>query len=95
MMHSAESVRRFQLVYSQWETGSGKKTFYRVTPLNLEQPTSQNSIADLPLVTYQERDRDPLWFEGRPTADPKKRRRRDHQGGHRDCQGDRAWRRVR
>jgi CRP-like cAMP-binding protein len=53
MMHSAESVRPFQLVYSQWETGSGKKTFYRVTPLNLEQPTSQNSIANLPLVTYQ------------------------------------------
>jgi CRP-like cAMP-binding protein len=52
MMHSAESVRPFQLVYSQWETGSGKKTFYRVTPLSLEQPTSQNSIAD-PLVTYQ------------------------------------------
>src|SRR5262249_25674899 len=53
MMHSAESVRPFQLVYSQWETGSGKKTFYRVTPLNLELPTSQYSIADLPLVTYQ------------------------------------------
>jgi CRP-like cAMP-binding protein len=53
MMHSAESVRPFQLVYSQWKTGSGKKTFYCVTPLNLEQPTSQYSIADLPLVTYQ------------------------------------------
>ena len=53
MMHSAESVRPFQLVYSQWETSSGKKTFYRVTPLNLEQPNSQNSIANLPLVTYQ------------------------------------------
>jgi CRP-like cAMP-binding protein len=53
MLHSAESLRPFQLLYSRWETGSGKKTFYRVTPLNLEQPTSQNSIANLPLVTYQ------------------------------------------
>jgi CRP-like cAMP-binding protein len=53
MMHSAESVRQFQVVNSHWETGSGKKTFYRVTPLNLEQPNSQNSIANLPLVTYQ------------------------------------------
>jgi CRP-like cAMP-binding protein len=53
MLHSAESLRPFQLLYSRWETGSGKKTFYRVTPLNLKQPTSQSSIAALPLVTYQ------------------------------------------
>src|SRR5262249_50736518 len=51
--HSAELVRPFQVVNSHRETGSGKKTFYHVTPLNLEQPTSQNSIANLPLVTYQ------------------------------------------
>jgi len=55
MLHSAESLRPSQVVNSPWETGSenGKKTFHRVTPLNLEQPTSQYSIADLPLVTYQ------------------------------------------
>jgi CRP-like cAMP-binding protein len=53
MMHSAESVRPFQLVFSQWEIGSGKKTVYPVKPPNLEQPTYQNSIANLPLVTYQ------------------------------------------
>ena len=54
MMHSAESLRPFLVVNSPWETGSenGKETFHRVTPLN-EQPTSQYSIADLPLVTYQ------------------------------------------
>ena len=49
MLHSAESLR--PLVNSQWETGreNGEKTFHRAT----EWPTSQSSIAALPLVTYQ------------------------------------------
>jgi CRP-like cAMP-binding protein len=49
MLRSAESLR--PLVNSQWETGreNGEKTFHRAT----EWPTSQSSIAALPLVTYQ------------------------------------------
>ena len=53
MLRSAESLR--PLVNSQWETGgeNSEKTIHRATPLNSEEPTSQNSIAALPLVTYQ------------------------------------------
>ena len=55
MMHSAESVRPFQVANSHWETGgeNSEKTTHRATPLNSEEPTSQDSIAALPLVTYQ------------------------------------------
>src|SRR6516225_12392176 len=55
MLHSSELVRPFQVVNSHWETGSGnrEKTTHRATPLNSEEPTSQSSIAALPLVTYQ------------------------------------------
>jgi CRP/FNR family transcriptional regulator, cyclic AMP receptor protein len=55
MLHSSELVRPFQVVNAHWDTrgeNSEKKT-YRTTPLNSEVPTSQNSIAALPLVTYQ------------------------------------------
>jgi DNA invertase Pin-like site-specific DNA recombinase len=34
------------------------------------------------------------WFENRPAVDPQEGRRRDRQGGHRDCQGDRLRRRI-
>jgi CRP-like cAMP-binding protein len=55
MLHSAESLRQFQVVNSHWETGSEnrEKTIYRATPLNFEEPASQSNIAALPLVTYQ------------------------------------------
>ena len=55
MLHSSELVRPFQVVNSPWETGSenSEKTTYRATPLNPEEPTSQSSIAALPVVTYQ------------------------------------------
>jgi CRP-like cAMP-binding protein len=55
MLHSSELVRPFQVVNSHWETGSehSEKTTHRATPLNSEEPTSQSSIAALPLVTYQ------------------------------------------
>ena len=55
MLHSAESLRQFQVVNSHWETGSEnrEKRIYRATPLNFEEPASQSTISALPLVTYQ------------------------------------------
>jgi CRP-like cAMP-binding protein len=55
MLHFSELVRPFQVVNSHWETGSenSEKTTPRATPLNSEEPTSQSSIAALPVVTYQ------------------------------------------
>ena len=55
MLHSPELLHPFQVVNSQWETGSenNEKLIHRATPLNSEKPTSQNGIAALPLVTYQ------------------------------------------
>jgi CRP-like cAMP-binding protein len=52
MLRSAELLRPFQVVNSHWETGSenSEKTIHRATP---QEPTPQNSIAALPLVTYQ------------------------------------------
>ena len=53
MLHSSELVRPFQVVI--WDTSgeNSEKKIHRTTPLNSEEPTSQNSIASLPLVTYQ------------------------------------------
>jgi hypothetical protein len=98
MLHSSELVRPFQVVNSHWDTSgeNSEKKIHRTTPLNSEEPTSQNSIAALPLVTYQAGET--VIADGSRTARVlilKKGRRRDHQGEHRDCQGDRAWRRVR
>jgi CRP/FNR family transcriptional regulator, cyclic AMP receptor protein len=45
MLHVPELVRPFQVVNSHWQTVS--------EPLNSEEPASQNSIAALPVVTYQ------------------------------------------
>jgi CRP/FNR family transcriptional regulator, cyclic AMP receptor protein len=45
MLHIHELVRPFQVVNSHWQTVS--------EPHNSEEPASQNSIAALPLVTYQ------------------------------------------
>jgi CRP/FNR family transcriptional regulator, cyclic AMP receptor protein len=55
MLHSSELVRRFQVVNSHWDTSgeNSEKKIHRTTPLSSEEPTSQNSIAALPLVTYQ------------------------------------------
>jgi CRP-like cAMP-binding protein len=55
MLHSSELVRPFQVVNSHWDTSgeNSEKKNHRTTPLNSEKPTSQNSIAALPLVTYQ------------------------------------------
>src|SRR5262249_593589 len=55
MLNSSELERPFQVVNSHWETGSenSEKTTHRAKPTNLEKPTPQNSIANLPLVTYQ------------------------------------------
>ena len=55
MLHSSELVRPFQVVNSHWDTvgENGEKKILCTTPLNSEEPTSQNSIAALPLVTYQ------------------------------------------
>ena len=55
MLHSPELLRPFQVANSHWETGgeNSEKIIHRATPLNSEEPTSQNSIAALPLVTYQ------------------------------------------
>jgi CRP/FNR family transcriptional regulator, cyclic AMP receptor protein len=55
MLHSSELVRPFQVVNSHWDTigENSEKKIHRTTPLNSEEPTSQNSIAALPLVTYQ------------------------------------------
>ena len=55
MLHSSDLVRPFQVVNSHWDTigENSEKKIHRTTPLNSEEPTSQNSIAALPLVTYQ------------------------------------------
>ena len=55
MLHSSELVRPFQVVNSHWDTSgeNSEKKIHRTTPLNSEEPTSHNSIAALPLVTYQ------------------------------------------
>jgi CRP-like cAMP-binding protein len=55
MLHSSELVRPFQVVNSHWDTSgeNSEKKIHRTTPVNSEEPTSQNSIAALPLVTYQ------------------------------------------
>ena len=54
-MHSSELVRPFQVFNSHWDTSgeNSEKKIHCTTPLNSEEPTSQNSIAALPLVTYQ------------------------------------------
>ena len=53
MLHSAELLPPG--VNSHWETGreDDEKTIHRATPVNSEEPTAQNSIAALPVVTYQ------------------------------------------
>jgi CRP-like cAMP-binding protein len=53
MLHSSELVRPFQVVI--WDTfgENSKKKNHRTTPLSCEESTSQNTIAALPLVTYQ------------------------------------------
>ena len=55
MLHSPELLRPFQAVNSLWETASenGEKAIHRATPLGSEEPASQDSIAALPLVTFQ------------------------------------------
>ena len=55
MLHSSELVRPFQVVDSHWDTSgeNREKKIHRTAPLNSQEPTSQNSIAALPLVTYQ------------------------------------------
>ena len=55
MLHSSELARPFQMVNSHWDTSgeNSEEEIHRTTPLNSEEPTSQNSIAALPLVTYQ------------------------------------------
>jgi CRP-like cAMP-binding protein len=55
MLHSSELVRPFQVVNAHWDPSgeSRKKKIHRTTPLNPEEPTAQNGIAALPLVTYQ------------------------------------------
>ena len=55
MLHSSELVRPFQVVNSHWDTSgeNSEQKIHRTTPLNSEELTSQNSIATLPLVTYQ------------------------------------------
>jgi CRP-like cAMP-binding protein len=55
MLHSSELVRPFQVVNSHWDPSgeNRKKKIHRTTPLSSEGPTSQISIAALPLVTYQ------------------------------------------
>ena len=55
MLHSSELVRPFQVVNSHRDTSgeNSEKKIHRTTPLNSEEPTSQNSIAALQLVTYQ------------------------------------------
>jgi tRNA A58 N-methylase Trm61 len=52
MLHSAEPPFRGN---SHWETGreDDEKAIHRATPVNSEEHTTQNSIAALPVVTYQ------------------------------------------
>jgi hypothetical protein len=55
MLHNPEIVRPFQVVNSHRQTGreNNEKAIHRAKPLNSEEPTFQNSIAALPLVTYE------------------------------------------
>lgn len=55
MLHSAELLPPFRVANSQWETGrkDGEKTIHRAAPVTSEEHTAQNSIAALPVVTYQ------------------------------------------
>ena len=59
MLHSAELLPPFRVVNSHWDTGreDDEKTIHPVTPVHSEEPTTenstQNSIAALPVVTYQ------------------------------------------
>jgi CRP-like cAMP-binding protein len=55
MLHSSQLAHPFQVVNSHWDPSgeNRKKKIHRTTPLSSEGPTSQNSIAALPLVTYQ------------------------------------------
>src|SRR5262249_55967231 len=55
MVHSAELLPPFRVANSQWETGreDGEKTIHRATPVDSEEHTAQNSIAALPVVSYQ------------------------------------------
>ena len=85
MLHSSELVRPSQVVNSHWDTsgGNSEKKIHRTTPLNSEEPTSQNSIAALPLVTYQAGET--VIADGSRTARVLilRRRRRDRRGGRR------------
>jgi CRP-like cAMP-binding protein len=55
MLHSPELARPHQVVNSHWQAANqnNDKTNDYATPLNSEELTSQNSIAALPVVTYQ------------------------------------------
>ena len=55
MLHSVEFLPPFRVVNSHWDTGreDDEKTIHPVTPVHSEEPTAQNSIAALPVVTYQ------------------------------------------
>ena len=53
----------------------------------------QNSLADLPLVTYQPGET--VIVDGSKTGRlPQEGQCRDREGGHRDRQGGGAWRRI-
>jgi CRP-like cAMP-binding protein len=55
MLHSSQLAHPFQMVNSHWDPRdeNRKKKIHRTTPLSSEGHTSQNSIAALPLATYQ------------------------------------------
>jgi CRP-like cAMP-binding protein len=55
MLHSAELLPPFRVVNSHWGTGpeADENSNHRATPVHSEEPTAQNSIAALPVVTYQ------------------------------------------
>jgi CRP-like cAMP-binding protein len=55
MLHSAELSLPVRVVNSHRETGreNDGKNIHRATPVNSEEPTAQNIIAALPVVTYQ------------------------------------------
>ena len=59
-------------------------------PLIPDKAAFQNSLASLPLVTYQPGETVIVcWFEDWPAADPQEGQCRDREGGHRDRQ---RWR---
>ena len=59
MLHSAELLPPVRVVNSHWDTGreDDEKPIHPITPVHSEEPTAenstQNSIAALPVVTYQ------------------------------------------